>query len=85
MTFVSKAAAEIKTTVYHILRKKEHEVTSNKSTNSFTVSVTSALGLDVVRGPPVVPHWCTQDDGLVETRIRYLTDTNQIREFTADV
>lgn len=60
MTFVSKTAAEIKTTVYHILRNKGHKMTSNKSTNNFTVSVTSALGLDVVRGPPVVSHWCTQ-------------------------
>jgi hypothetical protein len=55
-----KAAEEIRITIFkHFRMKKVNEfvVTSNKLTNNFAGLVTSGLGPDVARRPPVAPRW----------------------------
>jgi hypothetical protein len=60
---IRKAADEIRITIFFSnpseQRNNELVVNSNKLTNNFAGLVTSGLGQDVARGPPVLPRLCS--------------------------
>jgi hypothetical protein len=61
VALVRKAADEIRITIFFksfaVRKINELAVTSNKLTNNFAGLITSGLGPDVARGPPVGPRW----------------------------